>query len=236
MSPQTLTVLLKVDRTIVDSYYTQFMKIGLALSAPDEQEEASRRLLQVVAVLHSQDGESYAHGLKNLIFSLNTSTGGKDRILQGVVEDTLTFLRAGKNLNHIFRYVPKLPQCSPGRIQEWLFRCHICTSYGARRYFKANFACHPFCPGLRILGKFSCSALRYAARICFAVIGSWPYGFDFSILWYPPYRLSSAAIQDACLLSMIRIAEPCDAIPEQVVGIVRKVQEQAGRHIMTVSH
>ncbi|PSR94120.1 hypothetical protein PHLCEN_2v4548 [Hermanssonia centrifuga] len=96
MSPQTLTVLLKVDRTIVDSYYTQFMKIGLALSAPGEQEEASRRLLQVVAALHSQDGESYAHGLKDLIFSLNTSTGGKDRILQGVVEDTLTFLRAAQ--------------------------------------------------------------------------------------------------------------------------------------------
>ncbi|KAJ3554475.1 hypothetical protein NM688_g3093 [Phlebia brevispora] len=41
----------------------------------------------------------------------------------------------------------------------------------------------------------------------------------------------NAAIQDACLLSMIRLIAACEDIPESAVAIARKVQEQSGRYI-----
>ncbi|KAI0737673.1 hypothetical protein BC629DRAFT_1300621 [Irpex lacteus] len=46
-------------------------------------------------------------------------------------------------------------------------------------------------------------------------------------------RLSSngAAIQDALLLSMLRVAAECDEISDSILATVRKIQEQAGRYI-----
>ncbi|KAI0705845.1 ARM repeat-containing protein [Cytidiella melzeri] len=46
-------------------------------------------------------------------------------------------------------------------------------------------------------------------------------------------RLSSngAAIQDALLLSMLRVAADCDEVSDSILASVRKVQEHAGRHI-----
>lgn len=47
---------------------------------------------------------------------------------------------------------------------------------------------------------------------------------------------SLAAIQDACLLAMLRVAAGCQSIPDEALGIVRKLQETAGRYIKRVRY
>ena len=44
-----------------------------------------------------------------------------------------------------------------------------------------------------------------------------------------------ADIQEACLLTMLRVSANCETIPEETLSVVRKVQENAGRHIKRVS-
>lgn len=45
----------------------------------------------------------------------------------------------------------------------------------------------------------------------------------------------SAAVQEACLLSMLRIVADCDEVPPDVMAIVTDLGEFAGRHIRRVS-
>lgn len=47
---------------------------------------------------------------------------------------------------------------------------------------------------------------------------------------------SLAAIQDACLLAMLRVAAGCQSIPDEALGVVRKLQETAGRYIKRVRY
>lgn len=47
-------------------------------------------------------------------------------------------------------------------------------------------------------------------------------------------NMITAAIQEACLLSMIRAIASCEDVPENAVAVVRKIQEQSGRHIKRV--
>ena len=55
------------------------------------------------------------------------------------------------------------------------------------------------------------------------------------ILTVHELNLDLAAIQDACLLSMIKTIAACDDVPENALATVRKIQEQSGRHIRRVS-
>jgi hypothetical protein len=45
---------------------------------------------------------------------------------------------------------------------------------------------------------------------------------------------SSVAVQDACLLAMLRVSEQCDVIPAEVLSRVSSVAEFSGRHIKRV--
>jgi AP-4 complex subunit epsilon-1 len=44
----------------------------------------------------------------------------------------------------------------------------------------------------------------------------------------------TAAIQDALLLSMLRVAADCEEVSDGIISLVRKIQERAGRHIRRV--
>lgn len=43
-----------------------------------------------------------------------------------------------------------------------------------------------------------------------------------------------APIQDACLLSMLRVAADCDEVPPEVLILVQELAQQAGKHIRNV--
>lgn len=48
------------------------------------------------------------------------------------------------------------------------------------------------------------------------------------------FRGSAASVQDALLLSMLRVAARCDTVPKEIVTAVKDVNEVSGRHIRRV--
>lgn len=92
---QTLRILLKVDVHIVETYYTQSLQIDRTLATAEELFDSSVRLMEMIDVLYGKDGESYAHGLLNIISALTPQPLDGQTVLQNIVEDVLIVLREG---------------------------------------------------------------------------------------------------------------------------------------------
>jgi hypothetical protein len=45
-----------------------------------------------------------------------------------------------------------------------------------------------------------------------------------------------ASVQDACLLSMLRVAADCDEVPPEVLILVKDLAQHSRRHIHKVSY
>ncbi|EAU91314.2 hypothetical protein CC1G_07349 [Coprinopsis cinerea okayama7 len=97
----TITLIAKIDQGIIAAYLSkclEHLRPGLDLPTLNV---LAIRLLDVVEVLTGDDGEKYAQGLKDLLDRLS-SNGIMDRprVLEGVVENVLLYIRAS---NHTFR-------------------------------------------------------------------------------------------------------------------------------------
>ena len=46
--------------------------------------------------------------------------------------------------------------------------------------------------------------------------------------------LAKAPIQEACLLSMLRVAADCDEVPSEVLILVKELGQSSGKHIRNV--
>lgn len=93
---KTLSVLARVDTSIVEAYYKQFLQVDRTAASDEEISEASRRLMEIVGVLYAEDGESYAHNLRDIISLISPPSADKPQVLQEIVEEVLTVLRKGK--------------------------------------------------------------------------------------------------------------------------------------------
>lgn len=89
-------MLARVDKAIVEAYYNQGIHTDRTAGSEEDLVDASRRLMEIIGTLHSDNGEGYAHGLMDVIANL-TPISVKDRqyVLQEVVEDVLILLREG---------------------------------------------------------------------------------------------------------------------------------------------
>lgn len=48
------------------------------------------------------------------------------------------------------------------------------------------------------------------------------------------FRTSLASVQDACLLSMLRVAADCDEVPPEVLILVKELAQHSSKHIRKV--
>jgi AP-4 complex subunit epsilon-1 len=91
---KTLKTLYRVEPEIVNTYYTRAIQsIPPALTAKGKDEYVAR-LLEVIDVVCSEDGESYTRQLKSL---LEVAEDGKT-VLEGLVELVLSRIRQGLKL------------------------------------------------------------------------------------------------------------------------------------------
>ena len=80
----------------METYYKQALEVDHTLATPEDLLESSKRLMEILDVLSSTDGEGYAHGLINIISSLASQLSSDTQmVLQNVVEEVLLSLREG---------------------------------------------------------------------------------------------------------------------------------------------
>jgi len=84
---QTIQVLLRVDRSIVEAYYQR-------LTSSIHDAEDLRRCLQIAGALSGEDGESYAQHLVHQLRAIGDEPSQR-HILQDAVELSLTHIRGG---------------------------------------------------------------------------------------------------------------------------------------------
>ncbi|KAJ8474319.1 hypothetical protein ONZ51_g7305 [Trametes cubensis] len=93
---QTLRVLWRVDSSIVESYYARALQGELPLTSELGSDESLSRLLEVVEIICGEDGESYAHQLKNVLKAMEGDGPlNKRPVLQDAVGETLSRMHSG---------------------------------------------------------------------------------------------------------------------------------------------
>ena len=98
---KTLRILAKVDSSIVDGFYKHLIQVERNNASEEEITEVSRRLMEIIDVMYADNGEVYAHAVRNMVTSLPTPQAAqeKQRLLQDVVEEVLTTIREGTSLH-----------------------------------------------------------------------------------------------------------------------------------------
>jgi hypothetical protein len=91
----------------VESYYSQSLQNFPRISLSKDKNELAARLLEVLEIQCSEDGELYARQLKALLGVIdNPPSGGSYPVLETVVEVILHYIQAGEYLH--FRFVETL--------------------------------------------------------------------------------------------------------------------------------
>ncbi|CAL1705101.1 unnamed protein product [Somion occarium] len=192
---KVLRILLKVDRTIVESYFNQLSASNFASVLQDKSGEL-KRPLEVIEVLCGEDGESYAQQVVLTFTAIDENPHRKGHVYEGAVEDILNYIRG-----------------SSIEFRSGCLGVFFGLLAGRGRAFDSTLA--------TILSALVCEYLD-----------SCPVSPEDLLRGLSSLLPNlGAAIQDACLLAMIRVSANCSAVPEDVLGTVRKVQEAAGRHI-----
>ncbi|KAI0723998.1 ARM repeat-containing protein [Cerioporus squamosus] len=88
---QTLRTLWRVDQNIVEAYYARALQGELPSSSVNGTQDNLPRLLEILDIICGDDGEAYAHQLKNALKAAE-GEGHLDRrvVLQEAVEEMLT--------------------------------------------------------------------------------------------------------------------------------------------------
>lgn len=90
-------MLWRVDSSIVESYYARALQGELPLTSGLGSDESLSRLLEVVEIICGEDGESYAHQLKNVLKAMEGDGPlNKRPVLQDAVGETLSRMHSGR--------------------------------------------------------------------------------------------------------------------------------------------
>ncbi|KAI0636737.1 ARM repeat-containing protein [Trametes polyzona] len=194
---QTLRTLWRVDQGIVESYYARALQGQLPVASDHDSDELVPRLLEIIDIMTEEDGESYAHQLKNVL-KAGEGDGPLSRrpVLQDAMEELLVRMHTGNS--------------------AWRSAClGVLFATLVDKESEAG-------PTLMvILTALLCEYLELSPvspeELLRGLAASLP--------------LYSASIQDACLITMLRISVTCDEVPSEVLGSVRELHARGGRHI-----
>ena len=75
---KTLRVLAKIDVNIVESYYKQFIQADRTAATEEELLEVAKRLVEMIGILYTGNGEAYAHALRETILSIPTPPSAQE--------------------------------------------------------------------------------------------------------------------------------------------------------------
>ncbi|OSD08617.1 ARM repeat-containing protein [Trametes coccinea BRFM310] len=190
---QTLQTLWRVDPSIVESYYARVLQGEL----PIPSEHFLPRLFEILDVICGNDGEAYAHQLKNALKSVEGDRPlNKRPVLQDIVEESLTRTHSRDGswrsswIGVLFTTLID-QEAEVGPTLMVILTALLCE------YSELS----PISPVEMLRGL--------AERM-------------------PAY---SPAIQDVCLVTMLRLAGACEEVPAPVQEAVNRLHAQAGRHI-----
>ncbi|KAJ3492134.1 hypothetical protein NLI96_g234 [Meripilus lineatus] len=92
--PQTMKLLLEVDRNIIEAYFTKLSSGNFSSLVVDNQGDLLKRPLEVIEFLSGEDGESYAQHIIQTLLVVEGEPHGH-QVIEGAVEDILTYIRRG---------------------------------------------------------------------------------------------------------------------------------------------
>ena len=219
---QTLRILIDVDSSIVELYFSQRLE-GLDHSVESYEDEVLS-LLEVIKILANEDAELYARSIRDVLSPHATAEPAmpdaqrNPQVLERAVENVLTSLRDGETT---FGENVATTLLTP------LAEVEADTSFSPTMMvvltaLACEYAGHvPVSPLelLRGLGKRLMSYPRQFIR------GDFLLDID----------LSAASIQEISLLTMIRLAAECSKVPPEPISDVQHLKSKSGRHISRVS-
>ncbi|RPD66372.1 ARM repeat-containing protein [Lentinus tigrinus ALCF2SS1-7] len=193
---QTLRTLWIVDQSIVQGYYARALQGDLPVSAHGTDDNLPR-LLEILDIMCGDDGEAYAHQLKNALkVAEGDSPLNRRMVLQEAVEEMLTRIHAADStwrsgcIGVLFTSViDKDSEVGPTLM---VILTALCCEY------------------LELSPISPIELLRGLAG-----------------------RLSSysASVQDATLVTMLRVSAATDEVPQEVTQSVKELHEGSGRHL-----
>ncbi|KAH9901574.1 ARM repeat-containing protein [Cubamyces lactineus] len=194
---QTLRVLWRVDSSIVESYYARALQGELPLTSELGFDESLSRLLEIVDIICGEDGESYAHQLKNVLKAMEGEGPlNKRPVLQDAVEEALSRMHSGDS--------------------SWRTIC-----IGVLFITLTDPASEIGATLMVILTALLCEYLQLTPISPTDILR----GLSSRVSAY------AASIQDACLVTVLRVSSECDVVPAEAIEAVESLRAHAGRHI-----
>lgn len=99
---QVLNILLKVDRNIVESYFTQISASNFAAVLQDPSGDLTKAL-EVIEVLSGDDGEVYAQQVVHMLSSVSDNPHRRNHVYEGAIEEILSYIKNCKT-SFVFRW------------------------------------------------------------------------------------------------------------------------------------
>ena len=99
---QVLNILLKVDRNIVESYFTQISASNFAVVLQDPSGDLTKAL-EVIEVLSGDDGEVYAQQVVHMLSSVSDNPHRRSHVYEGAIEEILSYIKNCKT-SFVFRW------------------------------------------------------------------------------------------------------------------------------------
>jgi len=99
--PQTLEILHRIDANIVESFYSQSSQSFSSVLSLKDKNELIGRMLDVLEIQCSEDGELYARRVVDLLRAADTSTEKSGPVLEKAVEMILLYIQ---NCKYIFSF------------------------------------------------------------------------------------------------------------------------------------
>ncbi|KAG1751650.1 armadillo-type protein [Suillus paluster] len=201
----TLRVLQAVDPSLVEAYSTQLLHnlpIGLTLSAKSEYVS---RLLDVGELQYENDGEQYAIYLKDLFAVAEGDTQGRTEdmsVLEVGVEMILTHIRE-------FDVTSRISCVTALAVSATELDVRI---------------------GPTLMVIISALVCEYCGKIATSPLALLQ-GMASRLVSYGDAQEAAVTVQDACLLSMLRMSAECNEIPQTISKLVAEISQFSGKRI-----
>ncbi|KAI0282501.1 armadillo-type protein [Russula aff. rugulosa BPL654] len=199
---KTLRILIDVDSSIVELYFSQRLE-GLDRSVESYEDEVLS-LLEVIKILANEDAELYARSIRDVLSPHATAEPAmpdaqrNPQVLERAVENVLTSLRDG----------------------ETTFGENVATTLlTPLAEVEADTS---FSPTMMVV--LTALACEYAGHVPVSPLELLR-GLGKRLMSYPP------SIQEISLLTMIRLAAECSKVPPEPISDVQHLKSKSGRHI-----
>ncbi|KAF7977752.1 hypothetical protein HWV62_2842 [Athelia sp. TMB] len=206
---RTIDILYRVDPGIVSAYFAQAIQGIPSILTLKEKNEYIIRLLEVIERQSENDGESYAQQLKELFAAVYQEAVPERQPVLEVAVEKMAASSAFRISSATTLIAPVTEAGSSMSSTLMVIIFALASEYTGKLSL----------PPVDVLRGLASRLASYAGRLLFIAVRI--------ISKY----VCPAPVQDACLMSMLRIVVDCEEVPAEVLVLVKELGQNSRRHV-----